>query len=184
MSETAVSEAAVFETAVFETAVSETAVSETWSGGWSADPAEGLIPALRQALAERGVVDPLVSQVQASVGAGRGESQVDQRRAGMLVGVPGEANLFQRMVAADHSMAAVRAVPRFTLGAELRAFAEQSLRPGGRGQELPDLVDRKGHHPTHLDDGGALCAFCGNLAGFRCCCHRDLDPFRPDGSDG
>jgi hypothetical protein len=66
VSEAAVSEASVFETAVSETAVSETAVSETavsetWSGGWSADPAEGLIPALRQALAERGVVDPLVS---------------------------------------------------------------------------------------------------------------------------
>src|SRR5665811_1448427 len=84
-----------------------------------------------------------------------------------------------RVVAANHSVAAVSAVPWLTLGAELGATAEEGLRAGTGGQDLPYLVDGLGHHPTHFDVEGALRRVCRNLVGL-CCCHRDLDPFRPN----
>src|SRR5665647_3568252 len=116
-----------------------------------------------------------------SVGASPGVvgSYRPQEQGRILVGVPRDADLLHRVVAANHSVTAVHAVPRLTLGAELGATAEEGLRTGTGGQDLPDLVYWLGHHPTYLDVEGALHLVCRNLVGL-CCCHRDLDPFRPN----
>ena len=58
-----------------------------------------------------------------------GEVQLHHRRGRVRVGVPGEADLLQRVVAAQHAVGAVVAAPGLTLAPERGAGAEERLRP-------------------------------------------------------
>ncbi|GMA19976.1 hypothetical protein GCM10025862_19970 [Arsenicicoccus piscis] len=62
---------------------------------------------------------------------GLGEVQIDQGRGSVLVGVPGEPDLFERVEAAGDAVRAVGRSPVLALAAERPALAEESLRATG-----------------------------------------------------